>query len=337
MKIQIIEDHEEFVGLRETWDRALAGCSRPDLFLTFAWFLSWWEHLSQGRELNILVLSEEDDSEAGGGDLGIAPLMRRDGGLYFLAGHEVTDYCDFLFPRGREGVFLEALLEHLARPSSGVSRMELINLRDTSPTLSLLPELAPAFGFCCRRERSEETLLLRLPSDYPDYAAGLTRKNRHELRRKVRRAEALPQARVQRISRPKEVRSAMGDFIALHRTGSPEKERFWLKPGMPEFFQDVGFRLAEQCLIELLFLLTGERVPAAALITAHFGKTVYFYNVAYAGAYAAASPGVYLFDMAIRQAISEGRETADFLRGGEKYKLDFGAKPRTIYSLILEK
>ncbi len=333
MKIQIIEDQGEFAGLRETWDRALAGCSHPDLFLTFDWFLSWWENLAQDHALNLILLTDEASDS-----LGIAPLMRRGGGLCFLAGHEVTDYCDFLFPRGREGDFLEALLAFAAQPSSGTSGLELINLRPLSPTLSQVPELAAAFGFSCRQERSEETLLLDLPASYPEYTASLGRKCRHELRRKARRAESLPKTRVERASRPEDVGPAMEAFIALHREGSPEKARFWEKTGMPGFFRDVAARLAKQGRIELLSLHTGEEAaPAASLITAGYGKTVYFYNVAYSLAHAAASPGVYLFDLAIRQAISEGRETADFLRGREKYKLDFGAQPSTIYSLILER
>ena len=333
MRIQIIQEHEEFAGLREDWDRALQGCTRPDLFLTFDWFLSWWENLSQGYALNLILLTDEAT-----GSLGIAPLMRRGDVLSFLAGHEVTDYCDFLFPRGREGEFLEALLAHVAQSPTGISCMELINLRPESPTLSLVSELAPAVGFRCRQEKSEETLLLRLPASYPEYAACLSRKCRHELRRKVRRAVAVPQARVERASRPEEVGPAMEAFIALHREGNPEKGRFREKPGMPDFFRDVASRLAEQGLIELLSLYAGgEAGPAASLITARYGKTMYFYNVAYAQAYAAASPGYYLFDLAIRKAIAEERELADFLRGREKYKLDFGARSSTLYSLKLDK
>jgi CelD/BcsL family acetyltransferase involved in cellulose biosynthesis len=333
MQTQIIQKYEEFSGLREDWARALQGCTRPDLFLTFDWFLSWWENLSQGYALNLILLTDEAT-----GSFGIAPLMRRGDALSFLAGHEVTDYCDFLFPRGREGEFLEALLAYATQPSTGISCMELINLRLTSPTLSLVSELAPSFGFRCRQEKSEETQQLRLPASYPEYTAGLGRKCRHELRRKARRAEALPQARVERASRPEEVGPAMKAFIALHREGNPEKGRFWEKPGMPGFFRDVASRLAEQGQIELLSLYAGgDAGPVASLITAHYGRTVYFYNVAYAQAYAAASPGYYLFDLAIRQAIAEERELADFLRGREKYKLDFGARSSTIYSLKLDK
>ncbi len=335
MKIQVIQEPREFAGLREDWDRALHGCARPDLFLTFDWFLSWWENLAKrGNALNLVLLSDEDS-----GSLGIAPLMLQDDGLCFLASHEVTDYCDFLFPQEREEKFLAALLEWAVQSPLGISHLELINLRPTSPTLSLVPELAPAFGLRCLQEESEETLQLPLPASYPEYAASLGRKCRHELRRKSRRAEALPKARVERASVPAEVGPAMEAFIALHREGSPEKARFWETPGMPAFFRDVAGRLAEQGLIELMSLYVGgeEALPAASLITAHYGETVYFYNVAYAEAYAAASPGYYLFDLAIRQAIAEGKATADFLRGREKYKLDFGARSSTIYSLKLDR
>jgi CelD/BcsL family acetyltransferase involved in cellulose biosynthesis len=335
MKPRIIQEPTEFAGLREGWDRALHGCARPDLFLTFDWFLSWWENLAErGSSLNLVLLTDEVS-----GAIGIAPLFRMGDRLQFLAGQEVTDYCDFLFPREREREYLEALLEWLSEPSSGITHLELINLRPTSPTLSLVPELAPAFGLRCRREESEETLQVRLPASYAEYAASLGRKCRHELRRKARRAEALPHARVERASKPEEVGPAMEAFIALHRGGSAEKSRFWETPGMPGFFRAVSARLAEQGRIELLSLYAGEGEAslAASLITADYGDTVYFYNVAYAEAHAAASPGYYLFDLAIRRAIAEGRGRADFLRGREKYKLEFGARPCTIYTLKLDK
>ena len=320
----------EFSALGETWRRALENCARPDLFLTFGWFRSWWEHLGRGAELSVYVL--EDDGECRG--VGMAPLMNRGGSLHFLASHEVSDYCDFLFPEGREEEFHRTWLSDVADNRPEITRIELMNLRAASPTLRILPEAAGGCGFTCRSVPAEEVPILRLPGSYQEYLAGLKRKHRHELRRKLRRSEKLPGVRLETIDIPGDIPSALIQFIEMHRTVHRDKDRFWETPGIPEFFQAVLRHLVERNLADILVLYS-EDAPIASLIVGRYDRTEYFYNVAYAPAYAAASPGYYVFDQAIRRAISSGRDEVDFLRGGEKYKFEFGAESGRIFNLIL--
>jgi CelD/BcsL family acetyltransferase involved in cellulose biosynthesis len=80
-----------------------------------------------------------------------------------------------------------------------------------------------------------------------------------------------------------------------------------------------------------------EKSLIAALLNFLYGDEVLFYNVAYDLDYAPFSPGFYLFHASIAEAISQGKNAVDFLRGREKYKYDFGAKECKIYSLILKR
>jgi len=320
---------EELFGLQETWERALAECTRPDLFLTHEWFCSWWENLGEGHKLCCMVLEDEDR-----GGVGIAPLMEKQGTLVFLASHEVTDYCDFLFPQGREAEFHAAWMRYVGRNLPDIGYIELINMRGSSLTLELLPKAAEESGFSWRREVGEEVPILKLPTSYAEYLAGLRRKDRHELRRKLRRTEALGGVRQEVVSDPERIPTLLEEFIILHRAVHPDKDRFWRKPGMSGFFQAVLTRLAGRGMAALSVLYAGE-TQIASLIEAYYGRTVYFYNVAYSPDHAAASPGYALFDQAIRRAIRTGRQTADFLRGRERYKSEFGAEPQPIFSLTL--
>ncbi len=331
MKIDIISRDPEFAALETVWQQALEKSAGPDLFLTFTWFRSWWAHLSQKQRLAVYCISDEKNRTQG-----IAPLRHGADRLYFMASHEVSDYCDFLFPQGQEHKYLEAFFKYLLETQPEIRALELINFRSTSPSLSLIPEIAPRFGFTCQCMKSQEVLHLPLPPSYEDYLNSLDRKKRHELRRKLRRTRNLDQLRVETKDQPDQLRSAIGDFIALHRAGSPEKNSFWETPGMPDFFMDVLVDLARKKMAALHFLYSGESL-AASLITGFFRKTLYLYNVAYAREFAHASPGYYLFERSIRQAISEGMVTADFLRGRENYKLAFGARSQSIYSLFLTK
>ena len=86
--------------------------------------------------------------------------------------------------------------------------------------------------------------------------------------------------------------------------------------------------------MELIFLYHGDKIMAS-LLNFMYEDKVYFYNVAYNRDYAWYSPGLFLFDHSIRQAISEKKKEADFLRGREKYKYYFGAIESKIFDLTL--
>ena len=74
---------------------------------------------------------------------------------------------------------------------------------------------------------------------------------------------------------------------------------------------------------------------AAALLNFTYQNEVLCYNVAYNADYSPYSPGIYLFNTAINDAIDAKKFRVNFLRGREKYKYDFGSKECRIYSLIL--
>jgi CelD/BcsL family acetyltransferase involved in cellulose biosynthesis len=204
----------------------------------------------------------------------------------------------------------------------------------SSPTLEYLPRLASEHGFSCSKEEVEVAPVLELPSSYEDYLENLSKKKRHELRRKLRRMESLEGIRVEKITDSQSLRTYLDRFIALHSQGSPSKAKFWEKPKMTAFFHEMAHRFSPQKWIELNVLLYEDRI-LAALISFCYSDRIYFYNVAFDRDFAWYSPGIFLFDHCIQEAISAGKKNADFLRGREEYKYYFGAKDSKIFRLIL--
>ena len=86
--------------------------------------------------------------------------------------------------------------------------------------------------------------------------------------------------------------------------------------------------------MEFLMLYFEESL-AAMLLNFIYEDEIYFYNIAYDPIYAPLSPGIYLFDLSIRQAIEDKQRRVDFLRGREKYKYKFGAKECKIMNFFL--
>lgn len=329
MKVERIRDPESLEELKDAWNELLFSSEQNCIFLTHEWISSWWESFSEENSLEILIFKEEKGCLAG-----IAPFMIKNKILRFIASQEVSDYCDVITHNERREEFYENLLDYLKTNYPDVEKIELMNLKASSPTLSFLPRLAPEHGYSFSFNETEVAPLLELPSSYEDYIKGLSKKNRHELRRKLKRMDSLEGVKITKIADSRELQSALLTFIALHKEGSPSKEKFWGKKGMSDFFQEIASRFSLQKWVEPNLLFYEDRIMAA-LLNFSYSDQILFYNVAFNKDFARYSPGLFLFNHCIKQAISEGKKKADFLRGREKYKYYFGAEDSKIFRLIL--
>ena len=132
----------------------------------------------------------------------IAPLFfteNRDGqpALLLLGSVEISDYLDVIIcPAGRLA-FVEALFDHLAAPQAPPWQvLDFYNLLETSPTLAVL-QTAAARARLDHHPGAAAALPLhpaaRRLGDLPGRA--VDKKQRHEIRRKMRRAESYEQNR----------------------------------------------------------------------------------------------------------------------------------------------
>jgi CelD/BcsL family acetyltransferase involved in cellulose biosynthesis len=329
MITRLIRDFEVFSGLEAEWNSRLAGTGPGGLFLSHEWLCSWWRHLSGEAELNVILWENPD-----GPGKGAAPFLRRGDRLEFMASREVSDYADILSSTGDKGSRSEPVYAYLTEREVGIRSLHLINIPAESPTLKELAEGARDFGFHANLKKSEAAPGMELPPDYGAYLAGLNRRQRHELRRKLKRNESLPHRRLVKMTKKEGLAPAVERFIELHRASGPDKRRFWDTPGMRDFFLDLTDRMAARGWLELLLLFSGDRLAAGLLSFVH-SERICFYNVAFDPAFAAYSPGIFLFDQGIQGAVEGGLGYADFLRGREKYKFDLGARARIIQDLEL--
>ncbi len=329
MEVERIARYERFIETRQQWNALLSCSGQNSPFLAHQWFDAWWQNFGRDRELEILFFRDRSESL-----VGIAPLMESNNVLGFIASHEVTDYCDFFSNAEKHDEFYGDLLDHLQRNIPEYSHAEFINIPGSSPTLSVLPRLANEHNMTCEIKEGESVPILRLPGSYQEYVTNLGRKNRHELRRKIRKLESLGHIRYEQIKTSEELKPAIQEFISLHKRSNLSKREFWQKREMSDFFQTLTDHFSSESWVELNMLYFENRF-IAALLNFWFEDILYFYNIAYDRDYASYSPGFYLFDRAIKHAIANQISIADFLRGGEKYKYFFGAEESKIYSLKL--
>jgi CelD/BcsL family acetyltransferase involved in cellulose biosynthesis len=212
--------------------------------------------------------------------------------------------------------------------------VELRPVPAASATPALLTSLAPTAGLSCRAEVEDRCPVIDLPQTWDGYLERLSGKDRHELRRKLRRAEA-GRPRVEVARTPAAMTALMDGFVALHRRSKVGKARF-MDDSMEAFFRELGQALAAAGLAALWMLWLEER-PVAALFCLEQAGTVSLYNSGFDPEARAMSPGVVLIARTIEDAITRGFRRYDFLRGEEPYKYGFGAVPTEVLRVTLER
>ncbi|MGC8837058.1 MAG: GNAT family N-acetyltransferase [Anaerolineae bacterium] len=322
-----------FDRLRPQWNALVRAGRFNNLFMTWEWQTSWWRHLGTGA---LYILEVRD-----GGDLvGIVPLYlesspheRR---FNLMGCIEVSDYLDVIAPAGAEGVVLQAFVDFLISADAPPwDVVDLCNLPEVSLTHQILPVLAEARGLTFHRMREDVSPVILLPETWEAYLAMLSKKDRHELRRKLRRLQREASFRWGRVGSLEDLPAAVETFLALHRASSPAKHAF-MDDRMAGFFRAVAEVLLQQGWL-WLSLLEVEGEPAAGLLCFDYADRIWVYNSGYDPRYMRISPGVAAVAFAIRDAIEAGRTVFDFLQGAEEYKYQFGAQDTEIIRVLLQR
>jgi CelD/BcsL family acetyltransferase involved in cellulose biosynthesis len=214
------------------------------------------------------------------------------------------------------------------------TELELWGLMESSPTRERVKAFAAQNGYGVEEHAEAVAPRLVLPATWEDYLASLGKKDRHELRRKIRRLyDSGAGVDFDILSTQDEVVAAMDDFLALHTQSRQDKTDF-MTPEMESFFRRMASALAAEGLVKL-FMLRINGKPAASVLCFDAGSHLYMYNSGYDPEFSALSVGLVSKALVLRWAIENGMSGLDFLRGDEPYKYDLGARDQQIYTLRL--
>ena len=333
-----IEAHSEsggFAALKPEWNDLVHRSCFDTLFLTWEWQSTWWKHLGEGSLL--LLGFRQDDGRL----VGIAPLFltQEDGGHSVLSLNgcrDVSDYLDLVIEPGQEDAVYEALLDHIEAEATSWDLVDFCNLPQDSRTLVRFRELAQDRGYQTLVEVEDVCPIISLPVTWDDYLMSLDKKQRHEVRRKLRKADGEAETRLVIIGPGDDLPSAMEAFIDLHAKSAPEKDEF-MEPRMQRFFRDVAHQLQDQGWLQLAFIEMDGR-KAATLLNFDYGDSILVYNSGYDPTqFRHLSPGIVVTARCIEHAIALGRAKFDFLRGDEIYKYRFGASDTEVRRLLIAK
>lgn len=323
-----------FDALAGEWNPLLHRSPSDTIFLTWEWQKTWWTWLGEG-DLCLIAVRDEADRL-----VGIAPLFLQgvegQRTLSLVGCEDVSDYLDMIIGPDQPEQVCEAILDVLESPDLGWDRMDLCNIPGASPALRHFAAAAEARGHTVWVERADVCPVIELPNSWEVYLSSLDKKQRHEVRRKMRKAANEADLRWYVVDEGRDLAVEMTDFIALHQKSTADKDAF-MDERMQGFFHDFGRLLQESGWLQLMFLEMDGR-KAAALLNFDYADTIMVYNSGYDPAqFAHLSPGVVLMALSIQHAIELGRARFDFLRGDEVYKYRLGGRDTEIFRLIVER
>lgn len=272
----------------------------------------------------------------------LAPVPDSATAVFFGASYH-ADYSTVLAAPEDVYPVSEAVVQSLAEADP--SRWDVIDLRRLrmgDPAADALAKalewMAPKADWHVSREREDVCPIVTLTpgQDFDGYLGTLSGKERHEIRRKVRRAEAAGAVRLESSATP------IGDldaFVELHQKRWGAEGLFPPTQGgaaSRRFFAGLFEDCAPSGIVDLSFLTVGGRRIAAG-VTFDDGKAIYYYNAGVEPDARELSPGVVMVACYLQRAIELGRTRLDFLRGDEPYKYEWGAVDSPIERLLVQR
>ncbi len=119
--------------------------------------------------------------------IGIAPLTLHNDEASFMGDTNVCDYQDFILVPGKSDEFFITLLDNLKQ--AGIKQLNLEAVRPDSTVQTALIHVAETKGYRLSCKKLDLSYEMELPDSWDDHLLLLKGKQRHEIRRKLRRLD----------------------------------------------------------------------------------------------------------------------------------------------------
>jgi CelD/BcsL family acetyltransferase involved in cellulose biosynthesis len=334
--------HDHFDALAdqaEAWNKLVKKSATDVPFLTYEYQRAWWQTRGGGEwpdDSRLILISAMDGDRL----VGVAPLFHAenilgDPALMFVGAIEVSDFLDFIVAPEDLTAFTQGLIDFLlnnpALPEWKL--LDLYNLLGDSPTLDVLEKEAQSRGWAHKQVRLQPAPYVPLPGDYEAYLAEIDKKQRHEIRRKLRNVEqSLAEGNWYIVTDETTLQSETRAFIDM-MAQDPNKKAF-LTEAMQEHLHNTAQTAFEHGWLQLsFFTLDGQK--AAAYMSFNYDNRLWLYNSGWEWEYRDFSPGWVLLAYLLEWANENGIEAFDFMRGDERYKYKFGGVDRFVHRVTL--
>ena len=331
LELQPYYDATAFDELKAEWNDLLDRAPFNCIFYTWEWQSTWWDAYQPG-ELLILACREDDCL------LGIAPLFITESeqgrSVQIIGCVDVTDYLDFIVDADRLHDVFAAFADYFADHRAVFDILDLCNIPQHSPTQAILPALLEMRGFNATVSQQEVCPVIELPANWGEYLGSLDKKQRHEVRRKLRRIHAAAsQIDWYIVNGCHNLQEEIQQFMRLMAASDPQKAQFLQDASHVKFFKSIVPRVQECGWLQMNFLTVGDERVAAYINFVYQNRVLVYNSGLNHQEYGQLSPGIVLLAYNIQYAIEQGYQVYDFLRGDEAYKYRMGGRDTAVMNI----
>jgi CelD/BcsL family acetyltransferase involved in cellulose biosynthesis len=341
--LDVVSDDDGFAALRGEWADVASADPDPNVFLTWPWAHTWWQHFGQGRphhELHIVVVRDPQ------GVVGIAPLYRSRVGVGPVVttalqrvNHDSGDYGGMLLAR-RADEAVALVVDHLgAQLLGGVAVVVLNRLASDARFTRLLgDELV-------RHAATIETVVDQIGDAclFTDVRGGFDlakQAKKHKIRQRLRRLGEQHGEVAFVEHRGDTLEEGLDRLVALHDRRWEEIDEpmqgLLASPERRDFLLDAIRALDGEGMVALLSIEAGGRPVAVELDLVHENR-VFLFKGAFDPEFSDFSPGQLLHHRVFEDGLADGIDVFDFCRGDAQYKRRWANGERHLSTVMLSR
>ncbi len=334
MKVACYTTHDIFDLLYDDWNALLAKSNLNLIFLTWEWQSIWWRAYEPGQ-LWLLAIYDDDDVLMGIAPWFIQTTPDNERVLRTIGCVDVTDYLGLIVSAEAENDVISALSDYLFTHQDQLDRIDLCNIPEYASILTTLALSLEQNGAQVLIKEQEVCPVIALPNNFADYVQALDKKDRHELKRKMRKAEGSEESLDWFVVDDSyDLNVAIDDFLRLMGSSSADKLAFLADFRNVAFFKAIVPALYALGYVQMAFIKANDDLVAAYLNFLYQDEVLVYNSGLDVSAIEGFSPGIVLLAYLIRHAIEQGYRRFDFLRGNETYKYRMGGKDIRVMNLI---
>ncbi|UCE98111.1 MAG: GNAT family N-acetyltransferase [Dehalococcoidia bacterium] len=312
---------EDIDSLVERWQTIGDSFGHVPFFVLPNWLKAWWSIFGTSSNLLLQIVKQNDNT------IGISPLRFAQGAASFIGDAAVCDYLDFIIIQGKEKDFFTVLMNQLK--ANGIGALSLEALRPDSTVLQHLIPLAKDQRYHVSCQQQNVSVHMQIPETWSKYLSLLSSKQRHEIKRKIKRLYELGEVKFYTTNSYQEASEGLTRFISMFRASRQDKALF-MDARMQAFFKRLVELMAGDGLIKFGFLELN-RLPVAVVVYFDYHDNIYLYNSGYNPDYRQDSVGILSKVLCIKEGIAQNKKLFDFLQGPEIYKYRLGGTEIPLY------
>lgn len=312
------------------WENLLIESDFPHPFASFTFYNSWVEtFVDDLTQIKMLFFYNENNL------VGLAPIFvdHDKKSVSILGDKDLFDYRDIIYiSECAEEIYIEFLSYLKLQPWFQGYTIFMQSIPESSELFNLV-NTDKLNNFADVEIKEEDvTPIYVVNGVWDDYLLALKKKQRHEIRRKLRKFES--QDFQFKLIRNNDVLSGfLSDFYELFINSREDKKEF-LTDERKTFFNKMLFAFAEKNELKILSYYDGN-ILISACIVIEYANIYFLYNSAYSLDYNSYSVGLVSKIIALKQSIENNNHAFNFLRGNERYKYELGGEDIKLHEIKL--